>query len=132
MSEDLTGQWIGRYAYALGGAAVPFEAELIHWGGALEGRTVEPNTFRTGAGPELTADIAGSVDGGFVAFTKRYRDRPGEGRPTYEGRLLLNGLRIEGLWRLARPDWLTGSFTMVRTPRAAVRAARRASVEAPS
>ncbi|MEM7490070.1 MAG: hypothetical protein AAF390_13200 [Pseudomonadota bacterium] len=130
MSDDLTGRWIGRYAYAAGGAPVPFEVDLLHRGDLLDGKVTEPNTFRHAAGPELVAAITGRVADDLVTFTKRYIGLPDRDHPRYEGRLAISGNRIAGTWRLDRPGWLTGSFTMARKPRAAARAARRAAAPA--
>ncbi|MEM8848599.1 MAG: hypothetical protein AAGE03_01055 [Pseudomonadota bacterium] len=128
MPQDLTGTWIGRYAYAAGGDPVPFEAELIQIGDALEGQIIEPNTFISNGESELTAHLTGTMDGDTLTFVKRYDSVPARGHPRYDGRLLASGNRIEGIWRFAAPAWFTGTFTMARKPRAQARKAKRATI----
>ncbi|MEM7642134.1 MAG: hypothetical protein AAF366_06360 [Pseudomonadota bacterium] len=131
MSHDLTGRWIGRYGYSAGGDPVPFEAELVQVGDALEGQIVEPNTFLPNGDSELTAHLTGTVDGDALSFIKRYDGLSARDHPRYEGRLLASGNRIEGTWRFAGPAYFTGTFTMVRKPRAQASVARRAAVPVP-
>lgn len=132
--RDLTGSWLGRYAYADDidpddgtDAIVPFEARLQQDGTDLTGRATEPNTFRPDFGPELSATLDGHAAGGTVAFVKRYDGLPPEEAPVYEGRLESGGGRITGTWWFPSYPGFTGTFTMTRKPSAAARARRALS-----
>lgn len=131
MSHDLTGKWIGRYTYSVGGDPVPFEAELVHVGTALEGQILEPNTFLPNGESELIAHLTGSIDGDTLSFVKRYEGVSPREHPRYDGHVLTAGNRIEGTWRFAAPAFFTGRFTMTRKPRAQARKAKRAAIPEP-
>ena len=130
MTADLTGAWLGRYAYP-GGRAVPFEAEIVQAGAAIDGRVREPNTFAAGGPGELIAEIGGWVDGGTLRFTKRYENADSGGDPEYAGRLSRDGMRVAGSWSFPGRPGAHGTFTMSRKPRAEARAKRREGALAP-
>ena len=133
MRDDLSGDWLGRYAYdgdRLGEGAVAFEARLADEGGALTGTVREPNTFLPGGPAELRAEIVGAAAGGGVSFRKHYPGQPDGEDPIYDGTVSGDGRRIAGRWRIAGNPGFGGGFTMVRKPRMATRAAVREAVEA--
>ncbi|HEY0085492.1 MAG TPA: hypothetical protein VGB65_06240 [Allosphingosinicella sp.] len=72
MSEslNLSGLWMGSYAYAFGGA-VPFLAKIEDRDGALSGTIIEPNTMGESS-DSLEAILQGSRHGRAVDFTKAY------------------------------------------------------------
>lgn len=122
--KDLSGRWIGRYAYDRSGEIVSFEAMLTETAGVLRGETVEPNTFRAELGPVLLAALSGSRTGVEVSFVKAYTDFEDIDRPLYEGRVNAALTRIDGTWRMWNAGWFTGRFMMTRdqpTARARVR-----------
>ena len=115
MTLDLTGRWIGRYTY-MSGEAVPFEADLLHSGYLIEGQMREPNTFHPDTRDELTAQLLGWAGDAGVFFKKRYDGLSDGQHPSYEGRVLRNGLRLEGSWSFESvPGW-RGGFSMIRKP----------------
>ena len=123
MERTLDGQWIGRYTYGFG-KPVPFEARLTQSGTAVEAEVREPNTFARGQGAELAATMQGDLTGATVTLTKRYSFAQSDS-PRYTGQLDAARDRITGTWRFPSLPGQSGTFSMVRKPRAAARAARR-------
>ncbi|MCK0168660.1 hypothetical protein MWU52_13960 [Jannaschia sp. S6380] len=128
--RDLTGSWLGRYAYADATGEdddiVPFEARLAQDGTDLTGRATEPNTFRPDFGPELASTLDGRTAGDEIRFVKRYDGLPRNEAPHYRGRIDAKGERITGTWGFPSYPGFTGTFTMMRKPRAAARKGSRA------
>jgi hypothetical protein len=127
--ENLSGQWLGRYEYEHGQPPVAFEADVTDDAGALSGQTGEQNTFRPGLGPVLTAIISGTRTAHDVAFSKQYQGFEQGDRLAYQGTANAALTRIEGRWRFVGTPWFAGRFVMMRKPKAAARAARKAEVE---
>ena len=109
---DLSGLWLGSYAYPAGtGPATPFMAKLEDAGGSLTGETVEPNWVGA-LSDTLEALIRGSRHGSAVDFTKTYDGASDCARSIdYVGRLSGDGNTITGVWSM---DGLDGTFEMYR------------------
>ena len=77
---NIVGFWTGQYAYdAITGLVVEFHAELGQLGDTLSGQSTEKNTFSTGAGQILIADLFGTVSRSSIDFTKQYTNAaPGQ------------------------------------------------------
>ncbi|MBF9031260.1 hypothetical protein HKCCE3408_12730 [Rhodobacterales bacterium HKCCE3408] len=129
---DLTGFWIGRYAYDHGGPPVPMEIEMIEIEGRISGSSREPNTFRPSMGTELFAEITGSRNESMLAFTKRYTGFEQGGHPYYSGAVNGDGTRIEGRWGFPGHDGWGGTFRLSRKPQARARAEQKQAAEAAS
>ena len=115
LEQSLTGKWIGRYTYDMGGPVCSFDAWLDDRGGTLTGETVEPNTFEDTAGDTLMAALAGDRTGQAVSFTKKYTDLDIE-RVAYAGEIDLAFRRITGTWHIIGQSWFRGKFSMSRAP----------------
>ena len=103
MSEalDISGLWIGHYAYPGNAAAVPFLATIDDAGGALSGTIVEPNTMGE-TSDTLGSILSGSRHGSAVDFTKVYDGESDAAHAVdYVGRLSADGNSISGVWSLA-------------------------------
>ena len=125
-ADDLTGVWNGLYSYP-DGRSVAFVATLIQHGRALSGATNE--RCQHAPGGTLFATLAGSREGGAVAFRKTYDGTvPGYGMVDYAGSLNAEATEIEGRWTIA--GMWSGKFLMIRPHREAESAARQASVGA--
>jgi len=109
---NLSGLWMGRYAYPLGaGPTTPFLARLEDEGGALSGTIIEPNTIG-GSSDSLEAVLSGSRVGSAVDFTKVYDGASDAAHAVdYVGRLSDDGNTITGVWSLEQLD---GTFEMYR------------------
>lgn len=119
---NLTGVWIGRYAYPFRAPAVDFTATLIDTGASLSGTTHEVCPMHG----QRTAILAGSRDGQSVTFVKTYDPAAQDDQSiVYQGALSADGAHIVGRWTIR--SHMTGSFTMQREMRKA--AARRRKVE---
>lgn len=110
---NLTGFWVGRYAYA-GGAAPPvsFLATMEEGaGGALSGTISEPNSIGMSS-RELSAFLSGQREGRAVSFAKTYDGASDAAhRVEYSGELSEDGRRIAGHWIV---EYMTGPFEMTR------------------
>ncbi|HEY7809549.1 MAG TPA: hypothetical protein VIA98_04120 [Allosphingosinicella sp.] len=107
---NISGLWMGHYAYAFG-AAVPFLARVEDANGALSGTIIEPNTMGCST-DSLEAILSGSRQGSAVDFTKAYDGASDAAHAVdYVGRLSGDGNSITGVWSLADAD---GSFEMHR------------------
>lgn len=114
--RNLTGPWMGRYNYAVGGGApVAFNANITDVDGALSGETLEANTFThlTLEADQLIAGIIGVREGRDVHFTKRYSDFDGP-RLNYEGKVNGAFTRIEGRWFFPDTPAFHGTFALIR------------------
>lgn len=129
--RDLSGRWLGKYAYDGGGQPVAFEAVLTEEAGFLHGETLEPNSFRADQGLELAAVLAGVRDEGSVSFVKTYLAFREEDESRYEGQVDAALCRIEGHWWFPLVPSVTGRFVMMRDTSAALsRALERAAERA--
>ena len=112
MPHNLSGLWMGSYAYP-GGVAptTPFLARIEDLDGRFSGTTMEPDNVTGGEG--LEADIAGHRQGNAVDFTKTYRTGNSEFfEPIdYVGRLSADGNSVTGVWSLQE---MNGTFEMFR------------------
>ena len=109
-SLNLSGLWMGHYAYGFGGA-VPFLARIEDQDGALSGTIIEPNTMGS-TSDSLEAILSGSRHGTAVDFTKAYDGASDAAHAVdYVGRLSGDGATVSGVWSLADAD---GSFEMHR------------------
>jgi hypothetical protein len=125
-ADGLTGVWNGLYSYP-DGRSVAFVATLIQHGRALSGATNE--RCQRAPGGTLFATLAGSREGGAVAFRKTYDGTvPGYGMVDYAGSLNAEATEIEGRWTIA--GMWSGKFLMIRPHRKAESTAREASVRA--
>jgi len=107
---NLSGLWMGSYAYAFGGA-VPFLAKIEDRDGALSGTIIEPNTMGDSS-DSLEAILQGSRHGSAVDFTKAYDGASDAAHAVdYVRRLSGDGASVSGVWSLADAD---GSFEMHR------------------
>lgn len=110
-SADLSGQWRG--VYSNNGQNVPFDLTLQQVGEQIMGTTTEPNTFGTSDAAFLLGGFHGDFRNGQVSFTKTYDGTGGQTHSvTYTGRMMSNGRRIVGTWRLV--GGANGTFEMVR------------------
>lgn len=126
--HSLTGRWIGRFDYGMGGG-VAFEAELIEQDGQISGRTAEANAFRADQGHTLVAQLQGDRAGLAVQFIKIYLGFDQGANPVYEGQADAGLTRIGGRWRFTGLRGGSGRFVMMREPLAAARRRRRARAE---
>lgn len=127
-ANDLTGVWNGLYSYP-DGRSVAFVATVIEHGRALSGATHEPCQDGRAPGGTLHATLAGSREGGAVAFRKTYDGTvPGYGTVDYAGSLNAEATEIEGRWTIA--GMWSGKFLMIRPHRKAESTAREAAVRA--
>jgi hypothetical protein len=109
-SHNISGLWMGQYAYSFGGA-VPFLAKIEDRGGRLAGTIIEPNTVGESS-DSLEAILSGSRDGSAIDFTKIYDGASDAAHAVdYVGHLSGDGNSITGMWSLADMD---GSFEMYR------------------
>jgi hypothetical protein len=107
---NISGLWLGHYAYAFGGS-VPFLARLEDEDGALSGTMIEPNTMGRSS-DSLEALLSGSRHGTAVDFTKAYDGASDAAHAVdYVGRLSGDGNTISGVWSLGDAD---GTFEMHR------------------
>ncbi len=107
---NLSGLWMGSYAYP-GGGAVPFLARIEDVDGALSGSIIEPNTMGLST-DSLEAILSGSRHGSAVDFTKIYDGASDAAHAVdYVGRLSGDGNSVTGVWSLADAD---GAFEMFR------------------
>ena len=107
---NISGLWMGSYAYAFGGA-VPFLAKIEDRAGALSGTIIEPNTMGPSS-DSLEAILSGSRHGNAVDFTKAYDGASDAAHAVdYVGHLSGDGNSINGVWSLADAD---GAFEMHR------------------
>ncbi len=111
---NIVGFWTGQYAYdAIAGLVVEFHAELGQLGDTLSGQSTEKNTFSTGAGQILIADLFGTVSRSSIDFTKQYTNAaPGQPKIVYQGKISKDGSLITGQWTMR--DQSSGSFKMRR------------------
>lgn len=109
---DLSGLWVGSYAYPGGlGPTTPFLATIEDHSGSLGGTIMEPNTMGSGS-DQLEALISGSRDGEAVDFTKMYDGASDAAHAVdYVGKLSEDGNSITGVWSLEDMD---GTFEMHR------------------
>ncbi|MGE3143080.1 MAG: toll/interleukin-1 receptor domain-containing protein [Hyphomonadaceae bacterium] len=109
---DLSGQWIGEY-WGPAAARTSFAAVLESHGARFRGRIEENNTFAAGAGPVLTANLAGAArEDGALAFRKTYDGGGGVSHSVdYEGRYDPGSGIIAGVWRVGGN---AGQFRMQR------------------
>ncbi len=110
----LSGHWIGRYDYNGRGAPVAFEARIDEGPQGVLGDITEPNSFKNGMGPSLSAHMSGARAGDSVSFIKTYHGLSTLNRPMYDGTVNAALTRIEGGWRFDDPQLGTGAFSMVR------------------
>jgi len=110
---DLSGFWIGRYAYGEAWEkTVRFDAELTDIRGSLSGMVTEPNSFDDQAGELLSALISGSVFGRTVQFQKTYNgDGFANHTVDYSGELNPSESEIKGHWTIGEKQ---GLFEMRR------------------
>ena len=110
--ENLSGFWVGRYAYE-GSVAEPvqFLATIEESGGTLSGTISEPNQIGHSS-KELHAFLSGTREGADVFFAKTYDGASDAAhRVDYFGQVSDDGRRIAGHWLLAGAS---GSFDMSR------------------
>ena len=109
---DISGLWLGRYAYPAGqGPSTPFLARIEDAGGALSGTIIEPNMIGPSS-DSLEAVISGSRVEHAVDFTKLYDGASDAAHAVdYVGRVSADGNTITGVWSLEQFD---GSFEMHR------------------
>ena len=119
---DLSGQWSGIYNYPALYPPNTFEATIRDGGGVITGVIVQPGEFFEPAETVQHAVIEGTSEGSQLSFVKMYDDlnRP---TPHYHGVVQPGGDEIEGEWTI--PGNWSGTFLMIRGPRAAASVARR-------
>lgn len=111
-ADNLSGFWVGRYAYDGGfGRSVSFLANLADDGGALSGTMSEPNQMGVSS-DELHAILSGSREGSDVFFIKAYDGASDAAhRVDYAGIVNGEGTEISGHWAL---PGTSGTFIMTR------------------
>ena len=111
-ADNLSGFWVGRYAYDGGfGKPVSFLANVKDDGGALSGTISEPNQMGVSS-DELHAIISGSREGSDIFFVKAYDGASDAAhRVDYAGMVNAQGTEISGHWILSGTS---GTFTMTR------------------
>ncbi len=118
---DLSGEWLGVYSYPRDLAPVSFSASLRERGGRLSGSIAEMQGRRIAA-------IEGRRIRFVVTWLKSYEHRDIDHDIQYEGEVSADGEEISGVWTIFS-DW-SGTFLMVRQPRAAAGRARGAGAKA--
>jgi len=112
MSNNLTGEWSGKFYYPNNeGSLNPFLARIQDHNGNLSGDITEPNLVGQ-IGDYLYAKISGSCEGREVTFLKTY-DGQGDFAHVvhYNGALNESLEIITGFWHI---DDYSGSFKMRR------------------
>jgi hypothetical protein len=110
---SVSGVWKGGYISSDGSDVNTFDITLVQRGGALTGTTVEVNGFGDmKKSLFLTANIAGTVRGDEVRFTKTY-DGAGDVSHSvqYVGRVDASGRHIRGTYSA---EGATGRFEIAR------------------
>lgn len=111
---DLSGTWQGSFAYRMIYQDTPFTARIVCREGMVSGTITETRQTEFGFTPDrMEAEIAGTLEGRRVRFTKTYQPAVGLYRTIdYEGALSGDGGAISGTWRTAL--W-SGTFSMQRS-----------------
>ncbi|TFI60248.1 hypothetical protein E2493_00610 [Sphingomonas parva] len=109
---NLSGLWMGRFAYPAGaGPTTPFLARIEDDGGALSGTIIEPNTMGLSS-DSLEAVLRGSRTGTVIDFIKVYDGASDAAHAVdYVGRVSGDGNTVSGVWSLVQLD---GTFEMHR------------------
>ncbi len=129
-ASDLGGRWTGVYNYPGPLPPVGFEAELRDEDGQITGTISEPAEGSLGIAGTLHSIVDGSREGAAVSFTKMYEDEEWMPEPVfYSGTVQPDGNEISGRWEI--PGHWSGTFLMVRKPRAAETAEEEVGEEVP-
>ena len=103
-AKDMSAEWAGAYGYEDGRAAVFFSLDVSQNGRTIKGYIKEVQTFGSQTGDNsLRANIAGTIDGHVVKFTKTYDGSGGQSHSvSYNGTLVRDGdqLFMFGTWHI--------------------------------